>query len=108
MTRIQALQMTHKCRITSLGEFTHGFVIYQNAAKEIINQIYDSLEEQIQGLQSLLDLKQQEISVLESKVVEHRRCFECKDKHYCYSFSTLTEDQSYFMCCPMFEPMSES
>ena len=29
-----------------------------------------SLEEQIKGLQSLLDLKQQEISVLESKVEE--------------------------------------
>ena len=30
----------------------------------------DSLEEQNQGLQSLLDFKQQEISVLESKVLE--------------------------------------
>lgn len=33
----------------------------------------DSLEEQIQGLQSLLDLKQQEISVLESKVEDEAK-----------------------------------
>ena len=38
---------------------------YQNYVKMV-----NSLEEQIQGLQSLLDLKQQERSVLESKVFE--------------------------------------
>lgn len=37
--------------------------------KEAIVKL-NSLEEQIQGLQSLLDFKQQEISVLESKVGE--------------------------------------
>lgn len=52
MTREKALQMTHECRITSLGEFAHGFVMYQNASKEIINQIYDHLEQRIAELES--------------------------------------------------------
>ena len=36
-----------------------------------------SLEEQTQGLQSLLDFKQQEISVLESKLGEVKTCDGC-------------------------------
>lgn len=41
----------------------------------------NSLEEQNQGLQSLLDLKQQEISVLESKVGDVKTCDGCEIKH---------------------------
>ena len=52
MTREEALQMTHVCRITSLGEFAHGFVIYQNASREIINQIYDYFEQRITELEA--------------------------------------------------------
>ena len=76
MTREEAIRMTQDCRITSLGELAHGYVIYQCAAKEIIHQIFDvheqrikELEEQKQGLESLLDFKLQEISVLESEVL---------------------------------------
>ena len=45
---------------------------------DILNEVFDYFEEQIQGLQSLLDLKQQEISVLQSKVVEVKTCEGCK------------------------------
>lgn len=45
--------------------------------EEAIKEI-EALEEQIQGLQSLLDLKQQEISVLESKVGEVKTCNGCE------------------------------
>ena len=44
-------------------------------------QFIDSLEEQIQGLQSLIDLKQQEISVLESKVGGVKTCDGCKHEN---------------------------
>lgn len=52
MTREKALQMTHGCRLTSLGEAEHGFVMYQNASKEIINQIYDYFEQRIAELEA--------------------------------------------------------
>lgn len=41
-----------------------------NSERGIKEYLIKSFKEQTQGLQSLLDLKQQEISVLESKVVE--------------------------------------
>lgn len=34
-----------------------------------------------------------------------KRCFDCKDKSDCYSYKCLTDDQTYFMSCPAYEPI---
>jgi len=64
-----------------------------------VSQLYslcEKLEEQNQGLQSLLDLKQQEISVMESKMVEmeaHKSCAGCE-----YEYME-EHDEQYFLYC---------
>ena len=85
MTRAEALMKAQK------SMFMREYVKFKKASN-IINHLcdesedfskrsreyVDSLEEQIQGLQSLLDLKQHEISVLESKVGEVKSCDGCE------------------------------
>ena len=70
----------------------------ESARLVLCYQFIDSLEEQNQGLQSLLDLKQQEISVLESKAGEVKTCFMCDHFEYCEV--SLRED--FF--CSDYEP----
>lgn len=60
-----------------------------NSERGIKEYLIKSFKEQIQGLQSLLDLKQQEISVLESKVGEVKTCGTCK---YWYEKSCSNND----------------
>lgn len=70
MTREEfAYKLEIQPRFFSSGEFDCNDTNALDLAEKLFC-IIDSLEEQNQGLQSLLDLKQQEISVLESKVLE--------------------------------------
>ena len=50
MNRKNALQMVENCRITSLGKFAHGYVVYQQASNGIINQVFDHFEAQIANI----------------------------------------------------------
>ena len=47
ITREEALQTIHDCRITSLGELAHGYVVYQTTANILINQLFDQFESQL-------------------------------------------------------------
>ena len=60
------------CNKYDTAPYGNSFNDFRNiTVQKFFDSIYqNSLEEQVQGLQSLLDLKQQKISVLESKVGE--------------------------------------
>jgi len=47
ITREEALQTIHDCRITSLGELAHGYTVYQATANTLINQLFDQFESQL-------------------------------------------------------------
>lgn len=49
ITREEAIQTIHDCRITSLGELAHGYMIYQATANILINQLFDQFESQLSG-----------------------------------------------------------
>lgn len=47
ITREEAIQTIHDCRITSLGELAHGYTVYQATANTLINQIFDQFGSQL-------------------------------------------------------------
>ena len=47
ITREEALQTIHDCRITSLGELAHGYTVYEATANTLINQLFDQFESQL-------------------------------------------------------------
>lgn len=47
ITREEALQTIHDCRITSLGKLAYGYTVYQATANTLINQLFDQFESQL-------------------------------------------------------------
>lgn len=57
ITREEALQTIHDCRITSLGELAHGYTVYESTANILINQLFNQqyqLQQHIKDLESQL------------------------------------------------------
>lgn len=58
-------------------------------------------------LKTYIERLEQQNTALQARIKEleyPKKCFDCKDKYDCYSYRTLTEDQTYMMSCPAFEP----
>lgn len=53
ITRKEALQTIHDCRITSLGELAHGYTVYQATANILINQLFDQQDQLQQHIKEL-------------------------------------------------------
>ena len=72
LTREEALQITQQCRITSLGELAHGYVVYQATANEIINQLFDQQNELQQHIKELESRLSSNPLQLNCNTCEHR------------------------------------
>jgi len=55
LTREEALQTIHDCRITSLGELAHGYAVYQATTNTLINQLFDQQDQLHQQNKALVD-----------------------------------------------------
>ena len=83
MTQEEAVKFIHDSRVTSLGEFTHGFMVYESTAGIAIDKVADMFEVKIQELELIIKGK----DVIIESMAQQRRCEGCinefKDRSSC-------------------------
>ena len=82
---------------------------YENSMKKVVSLTgaIKPMQKYIEALEATIEAQdiiiKDKTAIMEA-MAQPKRCFDCKDKYGCYSFKCLTEDQTYMMSCPMFEP----